>query len=242
MGLARLKHREGDLAGELQIYQQALQADPQDAVLLNDVGLCYARAGQSQNALEALQQAVQLKPDSTLYRNNMAAVLIETNRSADAVALLTPTYGTAVAYYNVGYLLQQRGESQAAVDHFTAALAANPSLEPAHDAQSTGASDGPAARRHRTPGGQSAAGRDGPQSVPRRPVLRLSSAVLLRRLCLPRQPSMSKPLPRTSSCRRSHTAGPTPMWHRSHTQRNPWLSTLRHPLRRTPIPQRSCRS
>lgn len=131
VGLARLKHREGDLAGALETYQRALQAHPQDAVLLNDVGLCYARAGQSDNALAMLQQAVQLNPDSTLYRNNMAAVLVEANRSADAVALLAPTYGTAVAYYNVGYLLQQRGESQAAVGHFAAALDANPSLEPA---------------------------------------------------------------------------------------------------------------
>ena len=131
VGLARLKHREGDLAGALETYQRALQAHPQDAVLLNDVGLCYARAGQSDNALAMLQQAVQLKPESTLYRNNMAAVLVEANRSADAVALLAPTYGTAVAYYNVGYLLQQRNESQAAVEHFAAALDANPSLEPA---------------------------------------------------------------------------------------------------------------
>ena len=175
------------------------------------------RRGQSQDALEVLQQAVQLKPDSTLYRNNMAAVLIEANRSADAVDLLTPTYGTAVAYYNVGYLLQQRGESQAAVDHFTAALAANPSLEPARMMLNRlCAPDGAAARRCCTTSGQSVAARDGTQFL-RRPLLRLSSGVRLRHPRPPRPPSTRKRPPRTSSCHHSHTVVPTPIWHRSHT-------------------------
>jgi tetratricopeptide (TPR) repeat protein len=113
------------------MYQTALQVYPEDAVLLNDVALCYARTEQSDRALAALQRAVELNPSSTLYRNNMAAVLVEANRSAEAVPLLAQTYGTAVAHYNVGYLLHQRGEDQAAVDHFSAALEVNPSLTPA---------------------------------------------------------------------------------------------------------------
>ena len=131
IGLARLQHRHGDVAGAIHVYQTALKAYPDDAVLLNDLGLCYARSGQSDSALAALQRAVELKPDSTLYRNNMAAVLVEASRSAEAVPLLAQTYGTAVAYYNVGYLLHQRGEDHAAVEHFSAALRANPSLTPA---------------------------------------------------------------------------------------------------------------
>ena len=100
-------------------------------MLLNDLGLCYARSGQTDLALTALQKAVELNPNSTLYRNNMAAVLVEANRSAEAVPLLAQAYGTAVAYYNVGYLLHQRGADHAAVEHFVAALEANPSLTPA---------------------------------------------------------------------------------------------------------------
>jgi tetratricopeptide (TPR) repeat protein len=131
IGLARLRHREGNLAGAVEVYHRALQAYPDDAVLLNDLGLCYARAGQTQDALAVLQRAVDLAPTSTLYRNNLAAVLVEANRGDEAVPLLAQTCGTAVAHYNVGYLLHKRGQNAIAVDHFAAALQANPSLAPA---------------------------------------------------------------------------------------------------------------
>ena len=131
IGLARLRHRTNDVAGAIQTYRTALQAYPDDAVLLNDLALCYARAGQPENALPALQRAVELNPSSTLYRNNMAAILVAADRTAEALPLLAETYGTAVAYYNLGYLLHQRGKDEAAVQHFAAALEANPSLSPA---------------------------------------------------------------------------------------------------------------
>ena len=109
--------------------RQALGLD--SAVLLNDLGLCYARAGQSQNAIAVQQRAVEMSPSSTLYRNNLAAALVEADRSGEAVPLLAQTCGTAVAHYNVGYLLHKRGANGAAVEHFVASLEANPSLTPA---------------------------------------------------------------------------------------------------------------
>ncbi len=131
IGLARLRHREGNLESAVEVYQRALQVYPEDAVLLNDLGLCYARAGQSQNAIAVLQRAVEMSPSSTLYRNNLAAALVEADRSGEAVPLLAQTCGTAVAHYNVGYLLHKRGANGAAVEHFVASLEANPSLTPA---------------------------------------------------------------------------------------------------------------
>jgi hypothetical protein len=78
-----------------------------------------------------LQRAVEISPASTLYRNNLAAVLVEADRSEEAVPLLAQTCGTAVAHYNVGYLLHKRGANADAVEHFVASLEANPSLTPA---------------------------------------------------------------------------------------------------------------
>ncbi len=131
IGLGRLRHREGNLVGAIAVYQRALDAYPDDPVLLNDLGLCYARSEQPEMAQAVLTRAVELSPSNTLYRNNLAAVLVESNRSAEAVPMLAQSYGTAVAHYNVGYLLHKRGEDGAAVDHFLSSLKANPALEPA---------------------------------------------------------------------------------------------------------------
>jgi hypothetical protein len=66
-----------------------------------------------------------------LYRNNLATVLVEAGRPNEAFAQLAATSEPAVAHYNLGYLLHQRGQSQPAADHLQRALLLNPSLSPA---------------------------------------------------------------------------------------------------------------
>jgi tetratricopeptide (TPR) repeat protein len=106
----------------IRTYRQALTAYPNDPVILNDLGLCLARAGETAEALSTLEAAVRAMPNSQLYRNNLAALLVESNRPDDAVTILSETYGPAVAHYNVGYLLQQRGNEVLAFDHFSRSL------------------------------------------------------------------------------------------------------------------------
>ena len=63
-----------------------------------------------------------------MYRNNLATVLLEAGRADDAVAVLTESHGPAVAHYNVGYLLNQRGDSAEALQHFQEALEIDPNF------------------------------------------------------------------------------------------------------------------
>jgi len=95
------------------------------------MGLCCARMGKLDDAAAALGRAVQLDPKNTLYRNNLATVLVDQGRLREAFTQLRQVHGDAAAYYNVGYLLNKKGHSQAALQHFSQALRADPSLEPA---------------------------------------------------------------------------------------------------------------
>jgi tetratricopeptide (TPR) repeat protein len=132
LGLARLEDREGRLDEALKIYQQAAAAHPQNAKVLNDLGLCYARSGQFTDSARVLDQAVRLQPKKALYRNNIAKVLTQVDRVDEAVAHLSAVHPPAVAQYNMGVLLRQRGKTVEAIHFLTAASHIDPQLRPAH--------------------------------------------------------------------------------------------------------------
>lgn len=131
LGLARLEDREGNLQVAMQIYQQLVKENPQDAKPLNDLALCHARNGQLDASLQLLDQAVRMRPDKELYRNNIAKVWIEKNRPDLASKHMMAVYKPAVANYNMAVLLQQRGRSAEAVSYLNLALAENPQFEEA---------------------------------------------------------------------------------------------------------------
>jgi Tfp pilus assembly protein PilF len=125
---ARFKDRQEQFDEALRLYQQAAKTHPDQAVVFNDLGLCYARHKRLNEALPHLERAVQLKPKEVLYRNNLATVLVELGDVDRAFEHLTAVHDEASAYYNLGYLLQQKGRTNAAVVLFTKALEKNPSM------------------------------------------------------------------------------------------------------------------
>ncbi len=129
LGLARLEDREGRLDEALKIYRQAVNTHPQNTRALNDLALCHARQEQLSESLHFLEQAIRIQPDKQLYRNNIAKVSIELNRLDEAVAHLAAVYPPAIAQFNMGVLLQQRGRSDEAAHFLTAATRADPQLQ-----------------------------------------------------------------------------------------------------------------
>ncbi len=131
LGLARLEDRKGQMNEALKIYQQAATAHPQDAKVLNDLALCYARTGQLPASAQLLDQASHLQPQKKLYRNNFAKVLIEMNRVDEALAQMATVHPPAVAHYNMGVLMNERGQPADAIHFLTAATHIDPQLQPA---------------------------------------------------------------------------------------------------------------
>ena len=131
IGLARLNHRIGKNDEAIRHYHEALSYYPNDAVIMNDLGLCLARNGQMQKSAEVLQNAVAAAPDRDMYLHNLATVLVELNRTDEAVARLETRLGPATAHFRVGYLLNQAGRLQESSAHLEQALAYNPGLKQA---------------------------------------------------------------------------------------------------------------
>ncbi len=129
LGYARLQDRLGRTDEALRLYRRAVKSNPKEAApAYNNMGLCHARQGRIDDAVAAMIEAVKLAPKNPLYRNNIASLLVDRGRFREAFGHLRAVHREAAAYYNMGYLLNKKGRTQAAVQHFTLALRANPSM------------------------------------------------------------------------------------------------------------------
>jgi tetratricopeptide (TPR) repeat protein len=131
LGSARLYDRQGKFAEAIEMYERASRAHPDEAAVYNDLALCLSRQGRKEDAAAKMQQAVKLQPDRKLYRNNMAKMLVDINEPDAALEQLTAAHPLAVAHYNLGYLLAQKGDPQRAAHHFARALEHDSSLSDA---------------------------------------------------------------------------------------------------------------
>ncbi len=122
ISLARLHDRSDEFTQAQQLYLRAVKVAPQSATAYNDLGLCLARDKQPQEGVAALRQAISLEPNSKLYRNNLATLLIDLGQVNEAWNTLLGAHSPAVAHYNVGVLLHEKGDLIQARRQFELAL------------------------------------------------------------------------------------------------------------------------
>ena len=128
LGYARFQENQGRANEALAEYNKAVQTHPKEPAAYNNLGLCFARRNRLNEAASALGQAVQLEPRNPLYRNNLATVLVDQNRLNDAFTNLREVHGEAAANYNLGYLLNKKGQTEAAEHYFAQALRVDPKM------------------------------------------------------------------------------------------------------------------
>jgi len=128
LGYARLKERMDQPEEALKFYQRVTKMHSKEAAGFNNLGLFYARRGMFQESVGSLNRAIQLQPRRHLYRNNIATVLVEIGRLEEAFTHLSAVHGEAIAYYNLGYLLNKKGDIDGARRHFNLALEASPKM------------------------------------------------------------------------------------------------------------------
>jgi Flp pilus assembly protein TadD len=128
LSYAHMNDRAGKFDEAAKLYQRAITAQPKQPTAYNDLGLCLARVNRYDEAVKNLNKAIEMQPQKALYRNNLATVLVQQNKLPEAVAQLSAVNPPAVAHYNVAFLLQRRGDLNAATQHMTTAAQLDPSL------------------------------------------------------------------------------------------------------------------
>ena len=112
-------------------FRQAVQQNPTDGSLQNNLGFSLYLEGRSTEALAALAAALELQPDYGRAHMNKGIVLAKTGDYAGALTEFTLAAGEAEAHYNLAVIQAEAGDYAAAARSLESALNVNPSFEAA---------------------------------------------------------------------------------------------------------------
>ena len=133
LGEALLAQEKPDEAAKA--LRRALEIDPDSPEAWNNLGRALARLSDTAGARQAWLSAIRVKPDYTLAHNNLASQLNAAGRWEEArrhyeEALRDPSY--AVARYNYGTALAERGQFDLAERYLAEAVRLDATLADAH--------------------------------------------------------------------------------------------------------------
>jgi tetratricopeptide (TPR) repeat protein len=138
-GKEAMNMKQFDVA--VQHFEKASEMDAQQHVVWANLADAYSslgstKTGQEQTdaynkGIEAFSKAIALKPDDDAYLNNYGLLLARAKRVDEARAELTKAAqlnpaGAGKYYYNLGAVLQNTGQYEAAIDAFKQAIDADP--------------------------------------------------------------------------------------------------------------------
>ncbi|MBI3617331.1 MAG: tetratricopeptide repeat protein [Candidatus Omnitrophica bacterium] len=124
--IVRIRTRNQELRDDVSLFESAVRANPQSALMHNDLGIVYAKHGKPQQALASFRQALAIRPDDPVIYFSMAQTYIQLDdkkKAADALEqaiILNPRY--AEAHYNLAGLCIFAGQKDKGIEHFQKAL------------------------------------------------------------------------------------------------------------------------
>jgi len=128
-------------------FQKGVEIDPNQHVIWGQLAEAEVELGNSQTGadqqatyqkgVEAYKKALELKPDDAAYHNNYALALVKVKNIPEAQAELSKAAqldppGAGKYYYNLGAVLVNLGQNDAAADAFKQSLTADPTYADAH--------------------------------------------------------------------------------------------------------------
>ncbi len=138
VGLGRILTKAGASNSQraLDAFRRALGLGPEDATILNDLGLVCLQQGRIAEAVQALQKAVAADPGDPQASNNLGSALQQTGDTAAAEQAYRNAIRTqpdfARAHLNLANLLATRGDFPQAEYHYQRALWLDPRSARAH--------------------------------------------------------------------------------------------------------------
>ena len=79
-------HQSGDVSKAVDIFQQILQADPNQPIALHFLGLIAHTIGRSDRAVKLISDAIQIKPEYAEAHCNLGNALKELGKLDDAIS------------------------------------------------------------------------------------------------------------------------------------------------------------
>jgi tetratricopeptide (TPR) repeat protein/SAM-dependent methyltransferase len=135
--LAVRHHKAGELPQAERIYQQVLQADPDQPVALHLLGVIAHQAGKNDIAVEFITKALAVKPDYAEAHGNLGNMFKERGLLDRALEsyhkALAIQPNLAEAHCNLGSTLKGLGRLREAVESYHKALAIKPDYAEAHN-------------------------------------------------------------------------------------------------------------
>lgn len=129
---------EGELSAALREARRAVDLDPENVDYRITLATIYGARAEFDRAEEQLQMALEIEPDNPFALNNLAAIYINMGRPAEAEefarrATENESYaGRHLAFYNLGWSMQERQQYPEALEAFAQALRESPRMCLAH--------------------------------------------------------------------------------------------------------------
>ncbi len=117
-------------------YKKAVEKNPDNALLYNNLGCSHDRLGNPTAAIDAYKRAIELDPDNAVFYNNLGCSygkLSLYRKSIDAfrqAIRIQPDF--VKAYFDLGFSYSQLGSHQEAVEAFRDAIRINPDIAQIH--------------------------------------------------------------------------------------------------------------
>jgi Flp pilus assembly protein TadD len=121
--LAELQMRQRRLDEAVTTLTAALRVSPDQAVLVNNLGMCHLFQGEYEQSLRQFTRATALRPDDARYRGNLAMALGMLGRYDESLAVYQQIMPASDAHHNLGVLCQARQDHARADTEFAAAQA-----------------------------------------------------------------------------------------------------------------------
>jgi Tfp pilus assembly protein PilF len=142
-GLARVHTKEGNQQKAIEQYNLALKLYPQDAELWHELGMCWGKQKQWDQAIACLSKAVTLEPGNAVYSNNYGWTLARAGYQQESFDHFCRTVGEAQANYNLARMSMHTGNTELGRRYLEQALKVNPQFTDAQEllAQLNGIAD-----------------------------------------------------------------------------------------------------
>jgi len=112
-------------------FRRALDLDPGSAAVRNNLGYNLMAQSELAEAEQQFRAALRIDPDFERARVNLGVVLAKQQRLADATTEFLKVLPRHTAYYNVGIICLEAGQTGKARSAFQQALAIKPDFQPA---------------------------------------------------------------------------------------------------------------